>query len=80
MDEPEVDGDESAAVNVWIIVNKHSTRANAHFMAQGSYTREAGGEGGRSPMRSGAGPKKSYTIFALSEHFTPDHCKICDTS
>src|SRR5260221_486962 len=37
--------DESAAVKVWIIV--HSTSANAHWMARGSYTRAARGEGGR---------------------------------
>jgi hypothetical protein len=42
---------ESAAVKVAIMV-KAQTSAHAHFMATGSYTRKAGGEGGRNRLDS----------------------------
>src|ERR1043166_8369552 len=42
-----IDEAESAAVRFTVIVSKISNSANAHFMATGSYTREARGEGGR---------------------------------
>src|SRR5262245_15774304 len=44
--------DESAAVRVTVIIKaKAPASANAHFMARGSYTRRARGEGGRVARR-----------------------------